>query len=68
MEFCPECGEICRIKINDYKIKLYECKNKHEIDNISLKENMCCARLVLLYLSANFCILLLLNTLNHSIC
>ena len=35
---CPKCGELCRIKINDYKIKLYECKNKHEINNISLNE------------------------------
>ena len=26
---CPECKEICRIDINDYKIKLYGCKNGH---------------------------------------
>ena len=35
---CPKCGEICRIKINDYKIKLYECKNNHETENILLKK------------------------------
>ena len=35
---CPECQEDIRIKINDYKIKLYECKNKHNIDNILLEE------------------------------
>ena len=35
---CPECKEDIRIKINDYKIKLYECKNKHNIDNILLEE------------------------------
>lgn len=27
---CPKCGEISLISINDYKIKLYGCKNGHE--------------------------------------
>ena len=31
---CPECGEISLIKINDYKIKLYGCKNGHETNDI----------------------------------
>ena len=35
---CPECKESIRIKIEDYKIKLYECKNNHIIDNILLEE------------------------------
>ena len=35
---CPECKESIRIKIEDYKIKLYECKNKHIINNILLEE------------------------------
>ena len=35
---CPECKENIRIKIKDYKIQLYDCKNKHNIDNILLKE------------------------------
>ena len=35
---CPKCQEDIRIKINDYKIKLYECKNRHNIDNILLEE------------------------------
>ena len=35
---CPECKEDIRIKINDYKIKLYDCKNGHNIDNILLEE------------------------------
>ena len=35
---CPKCYENCRIKINNYKIKLYECKNKHEVNNILLNE------------------------------
>ena len=35
---CPECKEDIRMKINDYKINLYECKNKHNIDNILLEE------------------------------
>jgi len=35
---CPTCKEICKIKINNYKIKLYDCKNNHEINNILLDE------------------------------
>ena len=35
---CPECKENIRIKINDYKVKLYDCKNEHIIDNILLEE------------------------------
>ena len=27
---CPECGDICLIKFEDYKIKLYDCKNNHK--------------------------------------
>ena len=27
---CPECKENCLIKIKDYQILLYNCKNKHE--------------------------------------
>ena len=35
---CPECKENIRIKIKNYKIKLYDCKNKHNIKNILLEE------------------------------
>ena len=35
---CPKCGENSRIQIDKYKIKLYECKNGHEINNILLDE------------------------------
>jgi len=35
---CPECKENIRIKIEDYKIKLYECKNNHTINNIFLEK------------------------------
>ena len=35
---CPKCGENCRIKIENYKIKLYDCKNGHILNNISLNE------------------------------
>jgi len=35
---CPECKENIKFKINDYKIKLYGCKNGHNIDNILLEE------------------------------
>ena len=35
---CPKCGESARFKIKDYKIIFYDCKNKHNIDNILLEE------------------------------
>ena len=35
---CPECNEDIKMKINNYKIDLFECKNNHNINNISLKE------------------------------
>jgi len=35
---CPECGENIKMKINNYKINLFECKNKHIINNILLNE------------------------------
>ena len=34
---CPICKENIYININDYKINLFDCKNKHNIRNISLK-------------------------------
>ena len=33
---CPECNEPCRIAFEDYKIKLYECPNKHENKDINI--------------------------------
>ena len=35
---CPKCKEICRIKFENYKIKLYDCINGNIIDNIKLTE------------------------------
>ena len=32
---CPECKEIIRIKIEDYKIILFDCKNGHIINNLT---------------------------------
>ena len=34
---CPECGNICLIDINDYKIKLNKCINNHSTESILLK-------------------------------
>ena len=34
---CPNCKEPCRIKTDNYKIKLYECINGHEI-SIKIKD------------------------------
>ena len=35
---CPKCYENCRIKMNNYKIILYGCKNEHIIKNILLEK------------------------------
>ena len=35
---CPECQNDIKFDIDDYVIELYECKNKHEKDNIFLDE------------------------------
>ena len=32
---CPECHEPCRIKLENYKIKLYDCINGHVNENIN---------------------------------
>ena len=35
---CPKCFEPCRLEIKNYKIKLYDCVNKHVTENIKLKD------------------------------
>ena len=35
---CPKCKEDIKIKIEDYVINLFDCKNKHDKDNIFLDE------------------------------
>ena len=35
---CPKCKEICKYKIEDYKIKLYDCKKKHSTEIMNLNE------------------------------
>ena len=35
---CPECGENSEIKLKDYKICLYNCKNGHKIENILMNK------------------------------
>ena len=35
---CPKCKENCLLKIKDYKIFLYGCKNNHKTNNILLNE------------------------------
>ena len=35
---CPECKEDVKLKINNYKICLYECKNMHQINDISFND------------------------------
>ena len=35
---CPECGENALITIDNYKIKIFGCRNRHETDNILLNQ------------------------------
>ena len=35
---CPECNENIKMKIENYKIHLFGCKNKHEFKNILFKD------------------------------
>ena len=35
---CPECSSSIRLKVLDYKINLFDCKNRHNINNILLKD------------------------------
>ncbi len=35
---CPECKEPCRFQIENYKVKLSNCKNGHLIENMKLKD------------------------------
>ena len=35
---CPTCQDNCRISIENYKIKLFDCKNGHSLNNILLSE------------------------------
>ena len=35
---CPDCKEPCRIMIENYKIKLYDCINGHITSNIKIKD------------------------------
>jgi len=35
---CPMCGESTRLKFKTFKISLFECKNNHNIDNLTSKE------------------------------
>ena len=35
---CPECKELCKIDIKDYRIKLYDCKMGHVKENLKLDE------------------------------
>ena len=35
---CPECKEPCMLKIEDYHINLYDCRNGHTIKGIKIDE------------------------------
>jgi len=35
---CPECKESILLKIDEYRLSMYNCKNKHKIENKSIKE------------------------------
>ena len=52
---CPKCGENCLIDFNNYKIKLYKCKNNHEINNILLNEYNSTQKINLNNIICNIC-------------
>ena len=35
---CPKCKELIKMNIEDYRINLFDCRNLHNIKNISLKD------------------------------
>ena len=35
---CPTCGELAQIKLKNYKISIYGCKNNHKIDDLNINE------------------------------
>ena len=35
---CPTCKEICKYEIKNYRVKLYDCKNGHIMENIKFNE------------------------------
>lgn len=35
---CSECGENCLIQISNFKARLYNCINEHDVDGIALEE------------------------------
>ena len=35
---CPKCLEIINIKIDNYKLSLYDCKNGHKLNDINFKD------------------------------
>ena len=58
---CPICKEDIRMKIKDYKIELYDCKNKHNINNILLEEYENTQKLDISKIICNIC-----NNINKS--
>ena len=62
---CPKCGENIRMKIENYKIKLYECKNRHEINNILLEEYESMQKIDLSKIKCNDCDKNIADTYNN---
>ena len=52
---CPQCLENTRMKIENYKIKFYECKNGHVINNRLLKEYESMQKIDELKIMCNLC-------------
>ena len=53
--FCPKCFEPCRVKIDNYLIKLYDCKNRHQIENIELDDFINIEKITNPYLECKMC-------------
>ena len=52
---CPECKEFSQIKIKDYKIELFGCKNGHDIDGILLKDFQNTQKINVSQIKCNIC-------------
>ena len=61
---CSECKENCFIKINDYTINLFGCKNGHKINNILFEKFQNTQNLPISKIACNIC----KNNINDSNC
>ena len=52
---CPKCGENAKIRIQNYKISIYDCKNRHEINDILFNKYEDCQKEASSKIVCNIC-------------